>query len=117
MTQMIIFDSYQIWPANGMLPPLDEGAMLLFGRFAGVLFFTSVVFALPISGFMLLADIAIAFVARSAPTLNALTFGMPVKSAILLIMLGFYLDIAYPAVMEGFSGALAITEKVLSNER
>jgi type III secretion protein SpaR/YscT/HrcT len=117
MTQLIIFDSYQIWPASEMLPPLTEETYYLFGRFAGVLIFTSVVFALPISGFMFMADVAIAFVARSAPTLNALTFGMPVKSAIMLIMLNFYIDVAYPTVMLKFSEALKMTERVFTNER
>jgi len=66
---------------------------------------------------MLLADIAIALIARSAPTLNALTFGMPVKSGILLIMLVFYIDIAYPTVMDSFSRALQLTEQVLGDVR
>jgi type III secretion protein T len=116
MAQLLIYDSYQIWPAVEFLPPLDREAFFLFGRFAGILIFSSVVFALPIVGFMLLADIAITFLARSAPTLNALTFGMPVKSAILLIMLGLYIDIAFPAVMDSFASALAMTKAVFSNE-
>ena len=116
MVQLLIFDSYRIWPAVEFLPPLDREAFFLFGRFAGILIFSSLVFALPIAGFMLLADIAITFLARSAPTLNALTFGMPVKSAILLIMLGLYIDIAFPAVMDSFATALAMTEAVFAHE-
>jgi type III secretion protein T len=117
MVQMLLFDSYSIWPAVDLLPPLDREAFWLFGRFAGVLIFTSVVFAMPVSGFMLLADIAIAFVARSAPTLNALTFGMPVKSAVLLIMLGFYIDIAFPAVLDSFGASLDLIAEVFAHER
>jgi type III secretory pathway component EscT len=49
--------------------------------------------------------------AKSAPTLNALTFGMPVKSAILLIMLLFYIEIAFPHVFEMFQfGINALSE-------
>ena len=117
MAQLIIFDSFQVWPAVEMLPPLKEETYYLFGRFAGALIFTSIVFALPISGFMFMADVAIAFVARSAPTLNALTFGMPVKSAILLVMLNFYIDVAYPTVMQKFYEALEMTERVFTHER
>lgn len=116
MIQLLLFDSYSIWPATDTLPPLDRDAFYLFGRFAGVLLFTSVVFALPISGFMLLADIAIAFIGRSAPTLNALTFGMPVKSGILLVMLGFYVDIAFPAIIDSFASSLDLVEAVFANE-
>lgn len=117
MTQLIVFDSYAIWPANEMLPPIDDEVIYLFGRFAGVLIFTSVVFALPISGFMFLADLAIAFIARSAPTLNALTFGMPVKTGVLLIMLVLYIDTAYPAVMDSFAQALQMTERMFDDVR
>jgi type III secretion protein T len=117
MVQLLLFDSYAIWPAVDYLPPLDREAFYLFGRFAGILIFTSLVFALPISGFMFLADIAVAFIARSAPTLNALTFGMPVKSALLLIMLGFYIDIAFPAVMESFAASLEMIKTVFAHER
>ena len=117
MTQQIVFDSFRIWPAGELLPPLTESTQFLFWRFAGVLLFSSIVFALPISGFMFLADVAIAFVARSAPTLNALTFGMPVKSAILLLMLNFYIDVAYPAVLANFADAISLSEKVFVGER
>jgi type III secretion protein SpaR/YscT/HrcT len=108
LVQMILFDSLAIWPVTEPLPPLDEDAVFLVVRFTGVLFFTAMVFALPISGFMFLADVAIAFVARSAPTLNALVFGMPVKSAILLIMLYLYMDLAFPQLMATFDTTLEL---------
>jgi type III secretion protein T len=110
LVQMLLFDSVSLWPVTQPLPPLDDDAAFLVMRFAGVLFFTAVVFALPISGFMFLADVAIAFVARSAPTLNALTFGMPVKSAVLLIMLFLYLDLAFPKMMQTFQDTLHLVE-------
>lgn len=79
----------------------------------GVLFFSAIVVAIPIAALMMLADIIIAFLARSAPTLNALTFGMPVKSFIMCIMLFFYLDIAYPRLIAQLEGALEQVQRIL----
>lgn len=112
----VIFQSAQIWPVTDTLPDLKGDVAHLYGVSAGTLIFSAVVFALPISGFMLLADIGIAFLAKGAPTLNALTFGMPVKSAILLIMLFFYLGIAFPQLMESFSESLDFLTALLSDE-
>jgi type III secretion protein SpaR/YscT/HrcT len=110
LAQMVLFDSVNLWPVTEPLPPFKDDAAFVLMRFAGVLFFTAIVFALPIAGFMFMADIAIAFVARAAPTLNALVFGMPVKSAILLIMLFLYVDLAFPKLMETFQDTLSIME-------
>ncbi len=116
MVQIILFSAAESWPFTATLPPLSDGATYLFIEFAGVLFFSAFVFALPISGLMVLADIVIAFVARSAPTLNALTFGMPVKSALLVVMLFFYMDIAFPRLINSLGEALAVLEEVLAHE-
>jgi len=113
----VVFQSTVIWPLTDPLPNLQGDIAYLYGVFAATLIFSAVVFALPISGFMLLADIGIAFLAKGAPTLNALTFGMPVKSAILLIMLFFYLGIAFPQIMESFGESLDFLTALLSHER
>ncbi|MEL6219378.1 MAG: flagellar biosynthetic protein FliR [Pseudomonadota bacterium] len=113
MVETILFDSMAIWPPTEPLPPLQDNVAVLFGTFAGALLFTAIVFALPISGFMLLADIGIAFIARAAPSLNALTLGMPVKSAVLIFMLFFYVDIAFPRLIEGLGESMAVVRLVL----
>ena len=109
----MFYQSFSIWPPLDMLPDLSRETILLFICAAGLVYFTATKFVLPISGFMFLADICIAFLARSAPSLNALTLGMPVKSAILLFMLIFYVSILYPEVLQALSGALAMMQQVL----
>ena len=117
MVQQVLFTSTEIWPPTEPLPAFADEAAYLFIRFAGGLIFMALVFALPISGFMVLADIVIAFLARSAPTLNALTFGMPVKSVILLIMLVLYMNIAFPKILDSFAGSLDMIERLFVDER
>jgi type III secretion protein T len=114
IVQMTLFKSAEIWPFTEALPPFDEGTVFLLVELAGVLFFSAIALAIPISALMLLADIVIAFIAKNAPTLNALTFGMPVKSFIMCIMLFFYLEIAYPRIMADLERALELVRNLLT---
>ncbi len=110
----LLFESIAVWPQATILPEFDSEIALLYGQLAGSLLFTAVMFALPISGFMFLADIAIAFAAKSAPTLNALTLGMPVKTAIMILMLFAYVDVAFPGLVEGLFSSIDNLESVLA---
>ncbi len=112
----LLMDSMVLWPPGGDIPPIDQVRIMLFLRMAGTILFSALLIALPIAGFMFLGDVGVALIARVAPTLNALAFAMPVKSAILLVLLVFYVEIAFPAVFDTFSGALNTMEGVLKHE-
>ena len=109
----VIFESATIWAPYDVLPDLNAEVAFIYGIYAGALIITAVTFALPMSGFMLLADIGIAFIAKGAPTLNALTFGMPIKSGIMLIMLFSYISIAFPSIMSSFEESLNFLTELL----
>ncbi|MCT8989872.1 flagellar biosynthetic protein FliR [Chelativorans sp. SCAU2101] len=96
-----------------MFPEVTADTMMLFISFAGAVYFTAMALVLPIAGFMLLSDICIAFLARTAPSLNALTLGMPIKSAVLIVMLIFYIGVLFPKVRETLAGALELLKQVL----
>ena len=112
----IVFQSTLIWLPYESLPDLNTEVAYLYGIFAGKLILSAVIFALPISGFMLLADIGISFIAKGAPTMNAMTFAMPVKSGILLIMLFSYVAIAFPQIVESFTNSLDFLASLLNDE-
>lgn len=112
LVETTLFKSAEIWAFTDPFPEWDEETLFLLVELTGILLFSAVAFALPIAGLMILADIVIAFIARSAPTLNALTFGMPVKSFILMIMLFFYMEIAYPKLIHELSNALQHIENI-----
>lgn len=116
MIQLLLFQSTQIWPPAEPLPPLADTAIVLFIQFTGQLFLVGVLYAAPISGMLLLADVIIAFVARSAPTLNALVFGMPVKTTITCMMLVIYVDTAFPAISGYFAQSLEMLKRLFENE-
>ncbi len=113
---LLLVRSTQIWPPAAALPVPADRAIVLFIDMSGSLFFIGVLYAMPIAGFMLLADIIIAYLARSAPTLNALVFGMPVKSAIMLFMLVFYVDQAFPALVAHFGVSLEQIARTFADE-
>ncbi|WP_173932912.1 flagellar biosynthetic protein FliR [Chelativorans sp. Marseille-P2723] len=113
MVMTMFYQSVTIWRPLELLPDISPEMMLLFLRFAGMVYITAMVLVLPISGFMFLSDICIAFLARSAQSLNALTLGMPVKSAVLMVMLIFYMSILYPNVLQVLSGALELLKQAL----
>ncbi|TPW28843.1 EscT/YscT/HrcT family type III secretion system export apparatus protein [Martelella alba] len=114
MVLMTVYKSFELWPVLQPFPTIEIDHVLLYLQMAGHVFFSAVVLIAPIAGFMLIADIAIAFLARSAQSLNALTLGMPVKSAILFIVLMFYCGILFPRTMETFSQALDMMSKVFA---
>ena len=113
LIQNTLFRSAEIWPFTEALPLIEPVMIYKLVDLAGSMFFTAIALAIPISALMLLADIVISFLTKSAPTLNALTFGMPVKSFILSIMLFYYLDIAYPRIMIELDGALAVVQDLM----
>lgn len=111
----ILMDSLTIWLPGGPFITLDNDRTILFLRMAATLFFSAVVISLPVVGFMFMGDFAVALIARVAPTLNALAFAMPVKSAIMITMLSFYVELAMPRVIEGLSSALDAMRSVFEN--
>jgi len=113
IVQTAIFDSASIWRFVDPAPPLNSQSLIEVLKLAGYLFFSALAFALPISALMLLSDFIIAFIAKTAPTLNALTFGMPVKTGILCFMLFFYIEVAYPKLMISFQYTLQELDRAL----
>ncbi|RCS21566.1 type III secretion protein [Phyllobacterium salinisoli] len=95
----LLYESMDLWPVLTPMPPLDDRTVLIFFKFLGAQFSVALTLVLPILGMMFIADVIIAYIARVAPSLNALTFGMPIKTAIMLFLLIFYLDVLYPRIL------------------
>ncbi len=111
--QTTLFRSAEIWPFTEAMPLFDPKNIFMMVDLAGVLIFSAVALAIPIAALMFLADIVIAIIAKGAPSLNALTFGMPVKSFIMSIMLFFYVEIAYPRIMIELERSLEMVRNLL----
>ncbi len=112
----LLFTSIEIWPITAPLPRMESAASYVYIEMAGRILFLAAAFSAPISGFLLLTDIAIVFVAKQAQQLNPLTFGMPIKTAVFLIMVFLYMDYILPQVMELFSTSIETLKVVFSKE-
>ncbi len=102
----LLYESMNLWPVFSPMPALDEKMAEVLLNFLGAEFSVALTLTLPISGMMFIADIIIAYIARTAPSLNALALGMPVKTGIMLFLLIFYLDMLYPRILSGAGEAL-----------
>ncbi|WP_299640973.1 type III secretion system export apparatus subunit SctT [uncultured Tateyamaria sp.] len=108
-----VFTSYQIWPILEKAPYFDQTFAPVFLDLTGSLLLTSIIFIMPISGFLLIIDIAVAYLAKVAPTINALTFGMPAKSLVVVISLMVYIAILMPIAFDGFGDGLHNLPRIL----
>ena len=112
----ILHSSIVIWPVHESIPPLVDDALWIYMTMAGRYFAFAILLATPIVGFMFVADIAIAFLAKKAQELNPLVFGMPVKTSIMLVMLIFYVEVAFPEVMKTLESGLMVFRLLFANE-
>lgn len=92
----ILYYTYEFWPPTRLLPVvtesfpelaigiLDHGMRLMF------------VFAGPIVGIMFLAEFSLAMVSRFAPQIQVFILAMPIKSALAIFILIFYVNLFIP---------------------
>ena len=92
----ILYKSFVIWPVDSLLPLvssqfpelaleiLDHGMRLMF------------VLAAPVVALMFLSEFALALLSRFAPQIQVFVIAMPIKSAIAILVLIFYIKIMFP---------------------
>ncbi len=90
ITLRAIYDSYTLWPLTSFTPLFnaDAGRLLLavLDDIAGL----GLMLVAPIFLTLLLADLALALVARAAPHMNVFVLSLPVKNFALALMLVLY---------------------------
>ncbi|MCY1740504.1 EscT/YscT/HrcT family type III secretion system export apparatus protein [Ensifer sp. SL37] len=109
----LLLESMAFWPPSQLLPDLSEQSVRVLLEVTAFSFFQAAAIALPISGFMFLADVAIIFLARIAPSLNCLTFASPIKSASILALLIVYLEAVLPQFISVWTDGIAIIRRSL----
>jgi flagellar biosynthesis protein FliR len=95
-----VVDSYQALPPGaGMMPGSALKALVDFG---GAMFGAGLTIALPVAFTLILVQIVMAMLARSAPSLNLFSVGLPATLLAGLVLLA----IGAPVLAEGIAGAL-----------
>lgn len=96
----IIVDSYRTLPPGG--PMLGFGAIELLVQFGGSLFALGLSIALPVGFALVLVQLVMGMLSRSAPALNLFSVGMPAALMAGIVLLA----IALPWMSEGITEAL-----------
>lgn len=80
-------DSFALIPLGGFTP--GEGLLDLFLRYAAAIFATAVKISAPLLAALLLSDVSLGVVARTAPQMNIFIVGMPLKILLGMFLIGF----------------------------
>ncbi|TXH69848.1 MAG: EscT/YscT/HrcT family type III secretion system export apparatus protein [Thiothrix sp.] len=92
LLQTLMF-SYQVWPLDKFFPDISPEAAGYFVRQLDVLMYTTLLIAGPFIGIMLIIDIGTGLVGRYLPQLNIFLLSMPIKSALVFLILIVYIGI------------------------
>jgi len=100
----IIVSSYETLPPGAAI--LSPEALYGLVEFGGTLFAMGIVIAIPVGGALILIQLIMAMLARSAPSLNLFAVGMPVALLTGMTLLAITAPIMADAVMQSMEAGL-----------
>jgi len=80
-------ESFTLIPLAGFTP--GEGLLELMLRYSSAIFSTAIKIAAPLMAALLLSDVSLGVVARTAPQMNIFIIGMPLKILLGMLLMGF----------------------------
>jgi type III secretion protein T len=92
LTLGTLYDSYTIWPVGRFLPLFSADAGTLFLGILDRIFSMGLMLVIPLVLILLVADIALALLARAAPQLQVFDLSLSVKNLLIVILLVPYLS-------------------------
>jgi len=104
-----LFKSFEVYKISSTLPPLALASMGI--QAAGAMFYTGGLIMLPVVGALLMANIAIGIITRSAPQLNMFSFAFPVT----LILAFFILFLSTSSIGNAFADLTKNSLSLLEN--
>lgn len=91
----LLYNSYSVWPITALLPIFDPAFPKLILEVVDTGMKLCVLLSAPIVVIMFLAEFALAMVSRFAPQVQVFILAMPIKSAIAMLILLFYMPIMF----------------------
>lgn len=92
----ILYKSFVLWPVTNMLPIVSDQFPILILSILDLGMRTMFVLAGPVIALMFLVEFSLALVSRFAPQIQVFILAMPIKSAIAILVLIFYIQIFFP---------------------
>lgn len=108
----IIVDSYQTIPAGSWLSYKAISGLVQFG---GLMFSAGLAIAMPVTAAMIVVQIILAIISRSAPTLNLFSVGMPAALLAGVALLAISVPVMADAISFALSQALDQAASLVGN--
>jgi len=108
----IIYKSFVLWPVTNMLPIVSDRFPVLILDILDLGMRTMFILAAPVIAMMFLAEFALALVSRFAPQIQVFILAMPIKSAIAIFILIFYIKIMFPFASDQHSLFFDLTDRL-----
>jgi len=92
----ILYKSFVLWPVTRMLPIVSQQFPVLVLDILDMGMRTMFVLGAPVVALMFLSEFALALISRFAPQIQVFVVAMPIKSAMAIFVLIFYIKIMLP---------------------
>jgi type III secretion protein T len=107
----LVYHSFVLWPVATYLPKLEPKFFLYFLHAVDHLMSEAVLMAAPILIVLFMMDFGLGLVNRFAPQLNVFSLGFPIKCAVALLMLVYYMHI----LMGLFGKQFVLANELIAN--
>jgi type III secretion protein T len=97
-----IYESFRVWPVITYWPRFDSDFAYFFLQKVDDLMALSLLLAAPVMIALFVSELGLGLVNRFAPQLNVFFLSMPIKSAVGLLIMIFYLQFVLNFIKEGF---------------
>jgi type III secretion protein T len=97
-----MYESYRVWPIDTFWPQFDPGFARFFLVKLDEFMALAMLLASPMLIALFLSELGLGLINRFAPQLNVFFLSMPVKSAVGLLVLIFYLQFLLVFIKDGF---------------
>ncbi|PTW56641.1 type III secretion protein T [Breoghania corrubedonensis] len=92
----VVYRSFLLWPVTRTIPLISDDFPVLVLQVLDLGVRTMFIMAAPVVAIMFLSEFALALVSRFAPQIQVFILAMPIKSAIALLILIFYMAMMLP---------------------
>ncbi|WP_020396023.1 type III secretion system export apparatus subunit SctT [Thiolinea disciformis] len=100
----VLMQSYKLWPINEFIPTFNPEALKVILKQLDLLLYATLLISGPFLGIMFLIDFGLGLVGRYLPQMNIFTAAMPIKSALVFLILVIYISVIANYLRESFVG-------------
>ena len=108
----LLFESLALWPPASFVPDLTSAGQAFAVTLSGTVLEIATRLAAPVIGALLIVELGIGLVNRTAPQLNTFYFSMPIKAVTALLVLALMLSHVVDIVREDIGHASGLLQRL-----